>query len=408
MKLQTTERLESSEGGFALAAVIFVLVLLGVLAVTSFVTTGDERRASVGMRESAKAFYAAEAGVNLVVAQWDSLQYDTLFAAPGDSANLGWQTLPENGTSFWAMLYRIDDGGQARYALEVEGRAAGGGQRGVSVVLGGTSTVIALNGAFQFAGNATIGDGSGFNGGPPVVIDGNDNVPPGWDAVCDPPGPAVPGLSVSDATAVDFADGPTILGNPPMVESPFDVAAFDALYDLLVSQATNVYTTGQKPGSVQPAVNNNVCDTSVIDNWGAPEDPTHPCFDHFPIIYAVDDFKVTLSSGQGILLTDGDAQFENGFNFYGLVMARNSIQVEQGKSGCEPANIWGGMYTRNDASDVKLWGPKWYPGDISCNGTEPGSSLRYSSCAMQRIADLSLAGSAGAAIVNGSWTEIWQ
>ena len=241
-----------------------------------------------------------------------------------------------------------------------------------------------------------------------MVIDGNDNVPPGWDGVCDPPGPAKPGLSVPDLTTVDFADGPTIMGDPPIVESPFDFAAFDALFASLKALATNVYPSGQKPGSIAPAVNNNVCDTSVIDNWGAPEDSTHPCFDHFPIIYVEDAFKVTLSSGQGILLTDSEAQFENGFHWYGLVMARGDIQVEQGKSGCEPANIYGGMYTRNDLSDVKLWGPKWYPANITCNGTEQGSSLFYSSCAMQRIADLSLAGSAGVVTVGGSWTEIWQ
>ncbi len=402
MTMQLGHTHEKREDGFALAAVLFVMAMLGVLAITSLATTGDERRASVGMRESAKAFYASEAGVNLVLATWDSLQYDTLFAGPGDTVDLGWQTLPENGTDYRAVIQRIDNGGQVLYALAVEGRAGGGGQRAVSVMLGpAPGGLIVLDGAFQFAGSATVGDGSGFNGGPPVVVDGNDNVPPGWDAVCDPPGPAKPGLSVSDVTAVSFSDSPTILGNPPIVESPFDVVAFDALFAALKAQATNVYPTGSKPGSVQPAVNNSLCDTSVVDNWGAPEDPTHPCFDHFPIIYVEDAFKVTLSSGQGILLTDGDAQFENGFTFYGLVMAKNSIQVEQGKSGCEPANIYGGMYTRNDASSVKLWGQKG-----GCPPSTPGSSLFYSSCVMQRIADNSVASANNAvATVKGSWTE---
>ncbi len=100
------------------------------------------------------------------------------------------------------------------------------------------------------------------------------------------------------------------------------------------------------------------------------------------------------------------AQLENGFSWYGLIMSEDDIQIEQGKWGCEPANIYGGLYTRNDASSVKLHGPRWFPTDITCNGTEAGSSLFYSSCAMQRIADNSVAaGSNGVATVKGTWTE---
>ena len=89
-------------------------------------------------------------------------------------------------------------------------------------------------------------------------------------------------------------------------------------------------------------------------------------------------------------------------------MARDGIQVEQGKSGCEPSNIYGAMYTRNTGSSTKLWGPKHFPVDITCNGTEPGSSLFYSSCAMNRInAALSALGSGGLQPIGSrAWSEI--
>ncbi len=121
------------EDGFALAAVLFVMALLGVLAITSLATTDDERRASLGMRESAKAFYAAEAGVNLVLASWDSLQYDTLMSNPGDSVDLGWQTVPENGTSYRALMRRVSS--NQLFSLGVQGRTGRAAASQVQVLL---------------------------------------------------------------------------------------------------------------------------------------------------------------------------------------------------------------------------------------------------------------------------------
>ena len=408
--------------GFVLPAVIFTMAILGLLAVAALSTANDEHRASRAIRESGAALYAAEAGAYFVLGtQIDTsgtMLLDSLagtLAASGDSADLGWDSLP-SGAAYHAVLRRMDGGGKNMYLLTVVGRGAGpwGGERLISLALTSSAISIAMTGAFQFGGNATIGEGGGFNGGPPVTIDGNDNVPPGWGAVCDPPGPAMPGLVVPDITAVNFQDSPNIMGDPAIVEAPFDTLAFDAQFAALLAQATIVFPPGQLGDSyqIQPVENPpGVCDTSVNTNWGAPEDPTHPCFDYFPIIYVPDgiNFKTQPDhAGQGILLVgDGEAQLENGFSWYGLIMAKGDIQVEQGKSGCEPANIYGGLYTRNDLGNVKLHGPQWYPANITCNGTEPGSSLFYSSCAMKRVGE-ALAGGGGSAlkpIGSRAWSE---
>lgn len=392
---------DKGEGGFVLASVIFVVALLGVLAVTTVIMTGDERQAAHGIREGTRAFYAAEAGMNEVIATFDSLEYDTLMTAPGDSLDLGWVTLSENGTSYRAVIHRVDNGGPAIYSLHVEARTAGGGQREMRVALtSGSGGTIDLDGAFQFGGNAKIGKGG------LVTVDGNDNIPPGWEGVCPPPGPAKPGLSIADVADITFQGSPTIMGNPPIVETPFDTLAFDVLYASLVAQADIVFPPGLelRNEQIQPVENPpGVCDTSVPTNWGAPEDPTHPCFDYFPIVYVPGgvNFKTQPDhAGQGILLTDASSQLENGFSWYGLMMALDDVQVEQGQSGCAPANIYGGLYTRNNSSSTKLEGakPNCPPGTI-------GSSLFYSSCAMQRIG----AGGASGGIVpvRGSWTELW-
>ncbi len=395
------------DAGFVLPGVLLALVLLGAIAVVSMMTTGQERMTGRALRESAKAFYAAEAGANAIIAEWDQAGYDTLLAGPGDSLDLGWRTL-ENSLSYWAMLRRVDGGSGTRlYTISVTGRGLGvlGGQRVVGVALRTTTTTIELPGAFVFAGSATIGKGGN------VIIDGNDNIPPGWGDVCDGPGPAKPGLAVSDTTLITFEDAPTLMGDPPLIQAPFDTLAFDALFHQLVANADITFPPGVEIDDsyqIQPVENPpGVCDTSVPTNWGAPEDPTHPCFDYFPIIYAPGGFNFKTQpdhAGQGIILVEEEAQLENGFSWYGLIMAKGDIQVEQGKSGCEPANIYGGLYTRNDNSKTKLWGPKWFP---ECQGVVPGSSLFYSSCVMQRIATNTAAASAGPTrpLRQGGW---WQ
>ena len=160
MLLRTADSKTRNKDGFVLASVIFVVALLGVLTAASLMMTGDERQAAHGMREGTRAFYAAEAGLNVVIANFDSLQYDTLMSNPGDSVDLGWQTLPENGARYRAVIHRIDNGGQAMYLLNCEGRSAGpwGGQRVLE---------LALTPASAFPPQAfAVNDNLGINGSP--------------------------------------------------------------------------------------------------------------------------------------------------------------------------------------------------------------------------------------------------
>ncbi len=392
--------------GFAMAMVIFALLLMSTVAVGALLTAGDEQRSSRALGESGGAFYAAEAGVHEVWATWPDSLVATL--VPGDSMVLGWQSL-DGGARYRGVISRYDNGGGAQkmFALRVEGRGPGaaGGQRVVSLMLtsGGGGVSLNLDAAFVLNSTFNIGAGGG------VVVDGNDNIPPGWGGVCDAPGPAQPGIVTDDASTVNQEGSATITGDPPIQVAPFDTAAFDALFDQLVAMADITFPPGVQPKDgthqILPVENPpGVCDTSVDTNWGAPEDPTHPCFDYFPIIYAPEgfDFKTQPDhAGQGILLVDNTAQLENGFSWYGLIMAKGDIQIEQGKSGYQPANIYGALYTRNDNSNTKLAGPMWHdsiggvitgpvnPKVIPPHIDVPGSSLYYSSCALQRIEQLS-------------------
>ncbi len=392
----------TGNAGFALPGVLLALVLLGAIAVVSMMTTGHDRMTGRALRESAKAFYAAEAGANAIIAEWNQAGYDTLLAGPGDSLDLGWRTL-ENNLSYWAMLRRVDgSSGPRLYTISVTGRGLGvlGGQRVVGVVMRTTTTTLSVDGAFVGIGRLDVGSGGG------VVVDGADYVPPNWATTCDAPGDAMPGIVLQDTSALTISGSPTVTGTPPLQEnSAFSTSDFDALWDQLVAMADKVYPISNPDlSNIGPVLTGGgECDESVLDNWGAPEDPNHACFNYFPIIYVQNGRLKTAAgrSGQGILLVDldsagtGDLEIEDGFCFYGLVLVQGEFELETGSSGTNPPCLYGSVMVKNYGDPIKsskIW---------------TGAELRYSSCVMERIAANTAA--AGAAptrpLAQGGW---WQ
>ena len=89
--------------GFALPVVLMLLVVLSTVTAFLLASSSDAQRSGRAIRESARSFYAADAGVNQVLSDWQSQSYAALAPNPGDSADLGWDTL-ENGTRFRAVL----------------------------------------------------------------------------------------------------------------------------------------------------------------------------------------------------------------------------------------------------------------------------------------------------------------
>jgi hypothetical protein len=105
--------------GFILPTVIFALTIMSVIAVVTLSTANDERRTSRASRESTLALYAAEAGLRQTYGAWPVAAVTAL--TPGDSLDLGWQSLP-NRASYRAVVHRVDAGGLQEYAVIVQGR----------------------------------------------------------------------------------------------------------------------------------------------------------------------------------------------------------------------------------------------------------------------------------------------
>ena len=91
-----------------------------------------------------------------------------------------------------------------------------------------------------------------------------------------------------------------------------------------------------------------------------------------PIItYVPGNFKCTSKcTGAGILLVDGDLEFNSSMSFYGIILVRGSVSVLGGGAPATPCNVYGSLITRGGVS------------------TDLGGSIcfQYNSCAQRSAA----------------------
>ncbi len=210
---------------------------------------------------------------------------------------------------------------------------------------------------------------------PGVTMSGRDMIPVGWGAACSSPLEDKPGIVWKDDAQEVVEPGGSLDGAPPLVEDPTitetNVFEWGSLnYDDLVAMADiEIPSPSASSGQINPQVAGGVCDTAPWDNWGAPEDPSSPCFDYFPILHRPGPLTLTSGTGvgQGILLVDGELTIEGDFHFYGLVIVKGEIQMK---------------------GDVQITGAVIAGAQLQ---SEPGDLIQYSQCAVARA----LAGGAG-------------
>jgi hypothetical protein len=333
--------------------VIFTIVIMGVMAVAALRTSQDGHLASQAMRASGGAFYSAEAGLYRVLAQLadttGTLDSSVQALTAGDSLVLPQATLT-NGASYLPRIVRLSSGVQPMYLLAVTGRGPGAvrGKRLLRMVFTSSVDVSAfapaamhLNGEMEIVGDPTS------------TIDGNDTPPPGW--ICDPPGPAVPGVVMSDIADIDLGSG-TILGSPPIDEDPsMGASSFTAFggvtYASMAAMADKVYWSDAVLVDLGPAFKDGgtVCNSGRKSNWGDPLDRSSVCGDYFPIIHFKDDvhFDDHGSVGQGILLVDGRFDIDDSdFTFYGLIVVRGSCDFEH------EVTVYGAVHCADDGGQI--------------------------------------------------------
>ncbi len=368
-----------------LPVVVFGLLLMGTMTVAALLTADDESRSGRAMREATGAFYAAEAGLNWVYANWDSVKADVDTLSGGSSVDFGWRTLG-NGDSYRAVIYRWDEDTQPIYQLVVEGRSGGvlGSQKRLSYMLtsepGGVGEGYMLGECCAAAITMKGTYGQKARAGGFVGHSGYDVHPPNWEDadVCSDSLYDKPGLimqDTSDVTLLDPSEG-VLEGVPPLVQdATIGDAVFDSFGDYSWQNVKDRATIIVEDGYIQNADGSNriqfdsslpsqklkggdhirprytvdpmtgelLCDTSHPMNWGS-DDPNDPCFDHFPVILMKGEVDMVGEPdygrffGQGIMIADFDdvartgaeIEFENNANFRGITMGRGCIELQKG------------------------------------------------------------------------------
>jgi len=133
-----------SSRGFVLPMVVIALAMMGLLVVAVLTTSDDDREASMAFQEGTRSFFAADAGLNQMLAQWGDSSYDTRVAAAGVADTFAWRTLPENGATYRAIIQRLATSGAI--SLKVDGRSAAT-RRGLRTV----AVVITVSTSFHYA-----------------------------------------------------------------------------------------------------------------------------------------------------------------------------------------------------------------------------------------------------------------
>ena len=341
----------------ALVMAIMAIMVVGALVIGVGTTVVLEHRQAQNTPKVGQAFSVSELGLNDAIADWSAAAADTLAVnqrAPFSGA------APSGAGSYTGWILRLSPD---LYMIEVTGTSARYGARQRLGAFVKTSPIISVYAAARGGGGG--GQGVIKNAS---TISGRDMVPAGWGAACPGTLEDIPGAEWQNDEAVVVEPGGTLDGAPPLVEDPsitnenvFEFMGFD--YADLVGMATiTVPQQDVAAGQIGPRLSGGGCDETNWRNWGAPKDPSSPCFTYFPVIHRPGALviKPGTGGGQGVLLVDGELTIEADFHFYGVILAKEEIQLK---------------------GSAQIFGAVIVGGQLQ---SEPGNVIQYSGCVVSR------------------------
>jgi hypothetical protein len=356
---------EGQRRGVALITALFGVVVLAVMMSGMYFTSNQEYRGTRNALVEQRAFAVAEFGLNSEISNWDrarnqvqsfaigKIDSNQVYVAAGDTA---WVKVTRlTNTTFWVL-----SDGQANIGVKsLESR------RQTSAFVRIAYPTIEPKGAITAAGNVRLQGSAG--------VDGDDLNPTGWTN-CGALVPTVPAVTVPPAGTVTY--GPSNITSTPAVA--YDSAAADSntyvrygseSWNSLSSNADIKLAGGVYNSNILPVGTDSTCDKSGNFNWGEPNRPgtVIGCYGYFPIIYSASSLHLDGNGrGQGILLVNGDLEFNGLFEFTGIVIVRDDILKSNGT-----AKITGAVFAANMTAGDPL---SWMTGD---------QDVQYSNCAVQ-------------------------
>src|SRR5580765_8766370 len=360
------KRILRDERGMALAVAIFSLVVVGALVAGAFFAGTQEQRVGENQRRVMTSFGIAEAGAQERMVVWNPTTQNRIKQYPESSVVIPTLAAPGGTGSYNGTWYRM---GPNIFLIDVTGQdtRTGAGQNTGGGGARQRVGMIARIAPIEFGIKASLTTQGGVSVGGTAEIDGNDQAPVGW-ASCDPPGPAQAGVRDNGGTVGTSGNG-EVNGNPPVVNDPtINSNTFTTFGGATFAQLAARANVVIGPGNyrTEPIVTNGVCNTAVLTNWGDGDNPSAPCGNYFPLIYATGTITLNNTQGQGILLVNGDLNVQGSYQFYGIVIILGDLKTAGG--GTTEAHFWGGVMARN--------------ADLSVQNLSGKATLNFSSCSI--------------------------
>jgi len=375
----------SDERGIALAIAVFALVIIGALVAGTFFAARLEQRTGQNSVYAEQAFEASEAGMAVVMEDWDNSIYESYAVNVPQTGS----TVTSGSMRYTPIVTHLND---YVYLVAVRGERVDAGGRILARRLLGTigrldPTSIDIQAALTSGGAVTVGGSS--------AVDGHDNVPTGWGGVCDPAGDPLAGVrtdadvSVFGGASVD-GDPPELEGDATVVDSIF-TNPFEELKAVRDLDLGAVTWNGMVPvlTTTLPAR----CNKTVTSNWGEPwYNPPMlgviaQCQSYFPIIYRNGNLRVQNGRGQGIILVEGDFEVRGNFEFNGIVIVRGEMRTNGTGN-----KITGAVLAQN--------------AELGDETTIIGNPvINYSSCAVQRALN---SNAALKPLAERSWAQLYN
>lgn len=347
---------------------LIAMILIGAIVTGGFYASSEGSQVSTSTEYGAEAFQVAEYGLEEALGTWTNAQVSNgTWTAEGNVTR-------SDGAVLGTYTREVAELGAGKFLVSSEGRVVRGqrtASRRIGVLVETTDAQLPYQSALTVFGAVSAKGTS--------TIDGTDD--PGPGTVCPSGAGLVPGVTALSIGMVSDQGSAEILGDPPKAEDPdmtrdrlSDYGAVQL--DEIIASATKVLDPGTTLTGLGPTLTTvlgeQVCDQSLIDNWGDPEG-TGPCMDYMPVIHAEGTLNITGGVGQGILIVEGDLNAAGGFSFYGIAVVKGTL-----KTTGTGAHFNGSVIVQGD-------------GDLDSESTSAGNSVvQYSQCRVERAFDAAL------------------
>lgn len=351
-----------NDRGMALPVALFALVVIGALVAGIFFTARIEIRSGENAMGGARAFEAAQAGLQMGVPQVVNLAGAL---GVGATAVIAKTQLGTTGSYYEDSVTKLN---HYVYLLRSYGTYEVNNNvtstRVLAMLVKRYMPELEVNSGAIVSGSATVKGAT--------TLLGNDSIPAGWTGCS--AGSAQPAIRSDGAVSVT-GGGTTVTPAASSYDTTVNnmTRVLDTLFFQLASQANIVFTTD--PGSVAPAdtVIGGVarCKIESTTVWGDVDHSSgHTCADYYPVIYLNpggpgNAIGLHGTQGQGILLVNGDLRMNGAMTFNGLILVRGVYETGGGTM-----DLTGSMITQNVDFDPNKW--------------TGGLKVQYSSCAIEK------------------------